>query len=326
MIVPDPVAAPARPDLTFLRRRSARSAAATTRPPAAGIDYVHHEQVAAAPPPVASPAAPSLSQAVAPAGGELDLSSPAGQGAPVPSELGGAGLLDLSSQAAPAPAAAPSPAASVVVAQAQLPPTASSPAGAAPVTFDVARVQAGTAWVLTPTQPTVTLTRLQSGVGALTIEAACSPAVGNLRLGCAWELRGGQSSVVQASSGIGLGPAGSARPVLLADRDQFERLRLDLRQVRELNRLIVYAFSESGGTLSWGGTLVLSTAGGARIELPLDRPAAASVQVLLSVYQVEGELVVRAEMEHFAGAAIRPAVDAYDFHHITWLDPRTPLN
>ena len=102
-------------------------------------------------------------------------------------------------------------------------------------------------------------------------------------------------------------------------------MRIDLRQARDLNRLLIYAFSESGGTLNWGGTLVVTTFGGARVELPLDRPAAASVQVLLSLYNVDGEFVLRAEMEQFAGASIRQAVDAYDFYRVTWIDARTPL-
>lgn len=183
----------------------------------------------------------------------------------------------------------------------------------------------GTPRVLSPSDPTVTLTRLQSGIGTLSIEAACSPAVGDLRLGCAWEFTSGQSSVVQPGAGVVAAPPGSKRPVIVGDRSQFERLRIDLRQARELDRLVVYAYSESGGTLNWGGTLVVTTYGGARVELPLDRPPAASVQMLLSIYQIDGEFVLRAEMEQFNGPSIRQAVDAYDFYRITWIDTRTPL-
>ena len=45
--------------------------------------------------------------------------------------------------------------------------------------------------------PTVTLNRVQSGVGALTFEAVASAEVGDLRLGCAYQLRSGLSSTVQ---------------------------------------------------------------------------------------------------------------------------------
>jgi uncharacterized protein involved in tellurium resistance len=178
--------------------------------------------------------------------------------------------------------------------------------------------------VLRQKTPTVTLTRVQSGVGALVIEAACSPAVGDLRLGVAYQLRDGTSSLVQRASDITTAPPGSRRPIFLAQHQQFEKVTLDLRQVRSLQRCLVYAYSESGGPLSWGGTLVATTFGQARIELPLDRPQSAVVAVLLSVYQVDGELVVRAENEDIAGS-VRDAVVAYGYDRITWLDPRTPL-
>lgn len=186
------------------------------------------------------------------------------------------------------------------------------------------RVKAGQALVLRQKSPTVTLTRVQSGVGALVIEAACSPAVGDLRLGVAYQLGNGSSSLVQHASGINVAPAGSRRPVILAQRQQFEKVTIDLRQVRSLQRCLVYAYSESGGPLSWGGTLVATTFGQARIELPLDRPPSPAVAVLLSLYQVDGELVIRAENEDIAGT-VRDAVVAYGYDRITWLDPRTPL-
>ncbi|MGI8665801.1 MAG: hypothetical protein ACR2N4_07205 [Jatrophihabitans sp.] len=170
----------------------------------------------------------------------------------------------------------------------------------------------------------MTLTRLQSGVGVLQIEAACSPAVGDLRLGAAYQLRTGVSSVVQHASGVRTAPPASSRPVIIGARGQYEQLTIDLVQVRDLDRLVIYAFSESGATLNWGGTLVLSTVGQARVDLPLDRPASAQVSVLMSLYNVAGELVIRAEMEELAGS-VRDAVSAYGFDRITWLDPRTPL-
>ncbi len=316
-MIADPASAPARPDLTFLRRRTARAAASAAASPAVspviveekprsrGVDYVHHD-----------------------AGGPLELSEPVGPStaarpstAPAPSTVGPA--------AAAAPASAPDPlnlADPLDLSARDVPRPAARPdvVTVAPE-FEVPRVLNGTPRVLTPGEPTVTLTRLQSGIGALSIEAACSAAVGDLRLGCAWELRSGQSSVVQPSAGVVAAPPGSKRPVIVGDRSQFERLRIDLRQARELNRLAVYAYSESGGTLDWGGTLVVTTYGGARVELPLDRPPASSVQVLLSIFQIDGEFVIRAEMEQFNGPSIRQAVDAYDFYRITWIDTRTPL-
>jgi uncharacterized protein involved in tellurium resistance len=188
----------------------------------------------------------------------------------------------------------------------------------------VRRLRHGGPNVLSPKAPTLTLSRVQSGVGALTIEAACSPAVGDLRLGCAYQLAGGLSSVVQLVDGVAIAPAHSPRPIILASRGPYERLVLDLAQSRSVRRLIVYAFSESGGSLDWGGTLVMTTFGQDRIELPLDRPPSNRVGVLMSIYNVGGEFVIRAEMEEIAGS-VRDAVNAYGFDSITWLDQRMPL-
>ena len=225
-------------------------------------------------------------------------------------------LLDLSAPAS-APPSQPLPAAS------QPAPEASRPhrraADSAP-----RRVRTDNPAILSPKEPVVTLTRLQSGVGVLRIEAACSPAVGDLRLGCAYQLRSGVSSVVQLAGGPRTAPPGANRPVITADRGQFELLTIDLVQSRSLERLIVYAFSDSGGQLNWGGTLLLSTFGQARVELPLDRPPSTRPAVLLSLYNIDGEFVVRAEMEEITGS-VRDAVAAYGFDRIAWLDHRTPL-
>jgi uncharacterized protein involved in tellurium resistance len=148
--------------------------------------------------------------------------------------------------------------------------------------------------------------------------------VGDLRIGAAYQLSDGHSSLVSRPGGITTAPRTSRRPVIAARAEQYERLLIDLRQSRRLDRLVVFAFSESGGRLNWGGTLILTTAGGARVELPLDRPPSDGVTVLLSVYNVRGEFVVRAEMENFPGS-IRTAVQAYGFDRISWLDDRTPV-
>jgi uncharacterized protein involved in tellurium resistance len=218
--------------------------------------------------------------------------------------------LDLS---ATAPAATPAAAAAPVAR-----PTRQRPVRPLP------RAHSGERTLLTPKAPTITLTRLQSGIGVLSIEAACSAAVGDLRIGAAYQLADGHSSLVSRAGGIAAGPRDSRRPVIVARAERYERLLIDLRQNRQLERLVVFAFSESGGQLNWGGTLVTSTAGGARVELPLDRPASAGVMVLLSIYNVHGELVVRAEMETIPGP-IRAAVQAYGFDRISWLDDRTPV-
>jgi len=46
--------------------------------------------------------------------------------------------------------------------------------------------------------------------------------------------------------------------------------------------------------------------------------------VLMSIYQVRGELVLRAEMQTLFGD-VRDAARAYGYDRISWLDDRTPV-
>ena len=73
------------------------------------------------------------------------------------------------------------------------------------------RVQPGERLILTPSEPTVTLTRLQSGIGALSVEAAVSDEVGDLRLGCVYELDSGLQMTMQMTQGSRLAPPHSKR-------------------------------------------------------------------------------------------------------------------
>jgi uncharacterized protein involved in tellurium resistance len=178
--------------------------------------------------------------------------------------------------------------------------------------------------ILRPTAPTVTLTRLQSGIGTLRIEAACSSEVGDLRLGCAYDLADGTSSTVQMTQGERYAPARAKRPVIVGSRDQFETISIDLGQIRTLRRAVLYAFSQARSPLRWGGTLITTTFGGARIELPLETLSGGGVAVLESLYVVDGEMVIRAEMQTLNGD-VREAARAYGFDRITWLDDRQPV-
>lgn len=303
----DPTAAQPRADLPFLRRR--------TRPrpaPAHKIDYVRRDRAPKAPaaPPTSSldlsessessaPSAPSESSAPpAPPAPKIDFSRR-------PDPKPATNSLDLSDEPAPARPATPSH-----------PP---------PRVHRDKRVGAGEESLLAVRTPTVTLTRTQSGVGHLTVEAVCSDEVGDLRLGALYQLRSGGSSTLQHAGGHRFGPPSSRRPVLLATREEYERISVDLRQVRDIERIAIYAFSESRTELTWGGTLVVETFGAARIELPLDTLYAGPIAVLLSFYNFDGELVVRAEMENIAGD-VREAARAYGYDKITWRDERSPVD
>lgn len=190
--------------------------------------------------------------------------------------------------------------------------------------FTPPRVHAGSPVVLGPTEPVVALTALQSGVGGLTLEAACSDAVGDLRLACAYRLAGARPSLVAHTREIPVAGLHTRRPVIVSSRERFEQLVVDLRQVRAVERLVVLAYSESGAALDWGGTLVVHGFGGLRVEAPLRHGRSAGVLVALSVLRVGGELVLRAEDELVEGT-LRDACTAHGFDQITWVDTRTPL-
>lgn len=185
------------------------------------------------------------------------------------------------------------------------------------------RLAPGSQQLLGLTAPTVTLTRVQSGIGQLEVEAVCSAAVGDLRLGAAYQFADGASSTVQYTGGTRFAPS-SRHPVIVAGRDEYEHLRLDLRHAREFERMAIYAFSESRSELTWGGTLVATTFGGARIELPLESLHPGRVAVLMSIYNLAGEFVIRAEMETIHDGDVREAARAYGYDRITWRDDRSP--
>ncbi len=234
--------------------------------------------------------------------------------APAASSPAAADPLDLSSRPA---AASPSVPASAAAA----PPT---PRGPALTRRQDRRVGGREQILLSVKEPTVTLTRVQSAVGHLTIEAVCSAEVGDLRLGAVYQFRSGGTSTVQHAGGNRFAPS-SRRPVIVAGSEEYERLSVDLRQIRDIERISVYAFSESRTPLVWGGTLVLDTFGGGRLELPLETLYQSTVAVLLSLYNLDGELVIRAEMESIVGD-VREAARAYGYDRIAWRDDRSPVD
>ena len=183
---------------------------------------------------------------------------------------------------------------------------------------------AGERFVLTPAEPTVTLTRLQTGIGTLSVEALVSDQLPDLRLGCAYEFASGLQLTMQVTQGDRFAPPHSKRPVIVGSRDRFEHIGFDLRQCREVRRALVYAFSASRHPLTWGGTLVVTTLGGARIEVPMETLQGGTVAALLSIHQVRGEFVLRAEMQALYGD-VREVCRAYGYDQITWLDDRQPV-
>jgi len=350
-VITDPRFAPKRTDLPWLRRRRLPKSAQATqstpagaaaqpprpaRPPAPLGDFLaghsthsRRDEPAAAPPPAARSSASS----------SLDLDEPASPPPPPrPTQPAVSSSLDLDEPASPPPPPRPAsppvqtpprPSVSSSLDLDETSPPPSRPA-AAPESSPArrrrvdARIKPGERFVMSPTAPTVTLTRLQSGIGTLTIEAAASDEVGDLRLGCAYELANDLQLTMQMTQGNRFAPPHSKRPVLVGGHDRFERVQVDLRQCRGLRRLIVYAFSEKRQPLKWGGTLIVTTFGGGRVEVPMDVLEGGQIAVLMSIYQVRGELVLRAEMQALFGD-VRDAARAYGYDRISWLDDRTPV-
>ena len=330
MIGRSPSSAPPRPDLTWLRHRSLRTPPSDGPATAAVADFFsghatrhHHEQ-----PPATAPGPSPVSSGLD-LSSDLDLSSALDLSPPatVPAPPSPAPVQQPS-----APTPEPSPSSSLDLSSdldlsTPQPAPAARPAPVTPARHPrrpVPRVSPGGRTILTPRDPTVTLNRIQSGIGTLTFEAVCSAAVGDIRLGALYQLADGTSSVVSRATGIPAAPPGSRRPVLSGQLGEYDRLVVDLRQSRSLARLLVYAFSESGRELAWGGTLVGTTFGGARVELPLDLGRHHGPIALLSLYDIDGEYVLRAETEKVDGP-VREVARRYGYDRITWADDAMPV-
>jgi len=133
------------------------------------------------------------------------------------------------------------------------------------------------------------------------------------------------SSMVTLKAGARLGPQDAHRPVLVATHDRFDTVAVDLRQLPALQRLAIIAFSHSRRPLRWGGTLLVTTLGGAKVAVPIEPPGTGQVAVLLTAYNVAGEIVLRREMTPVEGS-VRDACRAFGFTRISWLDDRTPVD
>jgi len=169
--------------------------------------------------------------------------------------------------------------------------------------------------LLCPSRPTVTLTRVQSGVGSL-VFAVRGPAA-TQHLGCAYALVNRRSGTL--SSNAPAKPDGTGWPLATILPGQRRALALDLRQVGQLSRMILFGHTAARNAAWSGGSIVASQFGNGRssIELRVDGAGAAPLMVLLSLFNVDGELVVRAEAEPIDGTGA-DACRAYGFDHAGW--------
>jgi uncharacterized protein involved in tellurium resistance len=189
---------------------------------------------------------------------------------------------------------------------------------------DARRASSSSPTRLTAAEPTVTLTRVQSGTGALEVVLTRAAAAGDLSMGCVFQTTEGTEAVVQSVGDVTTGPAGARLPLVRwkAQADG-EIVHGDLRQVTGLRRALLYGFSPAVSVLTWQGALVITTFGGARIEVPIDHAPFSGTLALLTIYNVDGELVLRSEMGEHHGPP-EMAAHAFDYQ-VPWLDGRRPL-
>lgn len=301
----NPTLAPKRPELTFLTVRSARSPA---------------------------PSAPRLSTSSLDLDGRFVSDSASRVQVPPPSQpaqLSASSNLDLDGSPDAEALSLRAPEVGVPVGHIADPlPDAPSPPPEGQG-WKRPRLRMGGRVILTRDTPAVTLSRLSSGIGTLVVSAAVSASKGDSVLTCAYDLESEAAGVGAVSSLLSLAgqqrtaPPGSRRPLLVAGHDQFEKISLDLRQVSRLHRLLVMLVSKEGIPLQWAGTLVATTHDSGRVEVPLDQTPSSEVCAAVAVYQVNGELIVRAALE--PAKSVRDAAQAFGYDKITWIDDHTPL-
>lgn len=172
------------------------------------------------------------------------------------------------------------------------------------------RVAAGTLAQLDLERPSVTLNRLQSGVGALTMDLI---GVGAERaaLGCAYEIDATphtRTLVVEAGADLVPQPD----QLLWGSSKQHQRLHIDLREIVRFRRALLYVTTSPGRGETTSCALVFATRGVDVVECPMVLPAGEGTVVVATIYNAFGELVIRSEVEAFDGSA-RAAAEAHGF-------------
>ena len=211
------------------------------------------------------------------------------------------------------------------------PVTAPSPARSGrtplpPLLAGLPGVGQGDRRLLTVEDPVVQLTRVQSGVGGLRGELHTTRA--DAQVVVAYELADRSQGVVRAAQPYG---PDDRRPVVhLAGL----RFTVDLRQVRTLRRFLVVVRPGDPAAGPVEGVLVVTTAGGSRLEVPLDPldgareradwPTGRTATVALTGHLVRGALVLRAEHARQVHP-LRDLLAAYGYRGLSWRDADTVL-
>lgn len=168
--------------------------------------------------------------------------------------------------------------------------------------------------VLDESHRVIHLTRMQSAAGKLTV----TPALGvgeHLDLACVLQtVQHGESIVLGTLNRQGPDPR---RPLV---RCGGQGVEVDLRRIHSFVRFLIVGVTSRLP----GGTLVVTTYGGSRMEIALPTTRTLGAQALLTAYVVQGRLVLRAELDPFSGT-LQQVCGAYGYTELTWRDPSTPL-
>lgn len=308
-----------RDDLPFLRRRSRMT------PPPSSANPPAAQSGPPASPPAARPGASAnpldLARPDEPRVAPLDLSRP-GAARVDPLDLG-------SSTPAPTPAAPERTGSGLDLGSSALDLGSSTPAPASPQAptsrhralpdhdLQLRGIAEGQVLQFTPGNPVVQLTRTQSAAGELTFRAEISQP-NDLILVAAFETTDGREGMVVPS----LRPQGPdpSAPILRAS----SAITVNLRFITRLRRFFVLGVPRRSDLRLPGGTLVTSTYGGARLDLPLGTEVTLGAKALLTAYVVEGRIVLRAEHDPYSGT-LQQVCDVYGYGGLSWRDPFTPL-
>ena len=207
----------------------------------------------------------------------------------------------------------------------------SGPSGSAPVPASTGRfaplvnhelglptLDEGERRILTVEDPVVHLTRMQSSAGALEFTAATAQP-NQLLLGCLFETVDQRESIVLP----GMRPQGPD-PHSPIFRSTTQGVTINLRGIKRAARFFVIGLPQTSDRSMPGGTLVVQTYGGSRLEVVLDRSATFGAKALITGYVVEGRIVLRAEHDPFSGT-LQQVAGVYGYDQMTWRDPFTPL-
>ena len=195
---------------------------------------------------------------------------------------------------------------------------------------------------LTKSAPTVSLSKQQGGNAAASSgqpelelparRAASSsgrPPGIDLDLGCLYEFTDGTKGVVQAL-GNSFTSRNDGAPIICLDGDdrtgentEGENLRIDLSRLREIRRILVFAYIYEG-TPNWAGASAVVTLypqGGAPIEIHLDEADPGARTCAIALLESTGtDVSVRREVRYVHGT--QSALDAAYGWGMSWTKGR----